>query len=307
MKFVTMAFMLLLIVLVRSSEYLKYPSLFSTCAIVISLVIFWCLNFFSVGLQNLKLVSAFDWGNALPLVSSQVYSIESVGTLLTIRQAMLNPRKINLIVKIVFFVSLALFLLNGWSFQLTYIEPVEIAFDYFQASNVLVHILKFCFYLTLPATICITMFTLFTIFESYSPFKNLLGVEDQSNEHSDSRDWSLNLEKIIEEGINSKSESLQRKPKQKIGFIKIAGVRLLFGCILFFPFLLNINEYFLILLTGSLISPCLGFIFPVIAYNYCFRKELRENKFKKYFNYFVLVLGVALNLASFIDTLQQNN
>ena len=169
--------MILLIISIRSAEYLKYPSLFSTMAIIISLLVFWFMNIFETGFQNKDNLHAFSWSGGLPLISSQVYSIESVGTLLTIRQAMIEPQKITKVVYTVFLLSLCLFLLNGWSFMFSYTSPVEMAFYYFDSSNHIVLFLKICFYLTLPATICITMFTLFTIFESFSVFKNTLGVE----------------------------------------------------------------------------------------------------------------------------------
>ena len=266
------------------------------------------MNFVEVGFETSHSIKAFQLSGALPLVASQVYSIESVGTLLTIRQAMANPSKITLVVKMVFILSLSLFLLNGWSFQLSYANPVQMAFYYFSRTNVLVHVLKVCFYLTLPATISITMFALFAIFESFSPFANLLGVEDSNTQSN------KNLRNSIDTGdstylkmVNSgTTESIQNVNSQP-SFWKIAGVRLLFGCILFFPILLNINEYFLILLTGSLISPCLGFVFPILAYNYYFREKLKKNKIKKIFNYGILIFGLSLNLASFIYTIKDNN
>lgn len=283
-QLVTFFFLLLLMVCIKSAEYLKYPSLFSTVAILVSLVTFWFMNGFQQRFHNFGNIKCFEWSNALPLISSQVYSIESVGTLLTIRQAMKNPDKITLIVKMVFFISLALFIVNGWSFQFSFDSPVEMAFYYYSSSNILVSVLKFCFYLTLPATICITMFSLFSVFESYNFFEKKLGVHANNNSELD--------EHLIQ----------QSSPTQQISYLEIVKMRIVICSILFFPLLLDINEYFLILITGSLISPCLGFIFPIIAYNYCFSEKLKKNKKIKYFNYFILVVGVGFNLASFIET-----
>ena len=366
-KFITFGFMILLISSIRSAEYLKYPSLFSTLAILVSLLVFWSINAFKTGFNNLHDAEAFAISGALPLVSSQVYSIESVGTLLTIRMAMREPTKINRVVLTVFLLSLSLFLFNGWSFMLSYRSPVEMAFYYFKGNNYLVLVLRFCFYLTLPATICITMFTLFSIFESFPILKNTLGVEHSEEEpviakgkkkslihitsfglsirtqqtfeklqkrrskeigiHNSQQKSSNNFDKNSQiESISGNKSKISKKSEQSIQIskkksnaigtpwyvrffksklLKIIGMRLVFGCIFFFPFMLNINEYFLILLTGSLISPCLGFIFPIIAYNICFKEELKQKKSLKFFNMGVLVAGIILNLASFVYTVQK--
>lgn len=349
-KMLTFVFMILLTISIRSAEYLKFPSLFSTLAIIISLLVFWSMNLFETGLKNLDNVEPFTWSGAFPLVSSQVYSIESVGTLLTIRQAMANPQQINRVVVTVFLLSLCLFLLNGWSFMMSYLSPVEMAFYYFKGTNYLVLVLKVCFYLTLPATICITMFTLFTIFESFEPLKDTLGVEHEPEPESvmiSTRNYktsfglSMKTEINVEEyqkslleyqksnqmskdsnmtrEMNLRSNRIAGKNNEKRNsggffkkicgskFLKIAGMRCLLGCILFFPFMLEINEYFLILLTGSLISPCLGFIFPIIAYNYYFREELKTKKVRLIFNWVILVIGVGLNMASFVYTIRKGD
>jgi hypothetical protein len=259
--------------------------------------------------------------------------------------------------------------------MLSYQSPVEMAFYYFKGSNYLVLVLRFCFYLTLPATICITMFTLFTIFESFEFFKNSLGVEHseqevknknkeskKSFEYRNSFGLSMRTENTYERlpnlsskdfrktnsfytksptnlnknsdknGIDNISKFENKTEQDKLNekrdlifkwkenktmkikkwfiklrrskLLKIILMRLMFGTLLFFPFMLNINEYFLILLTGSLISPCLGFIFPIIAFNYCFKKELKTNRKVYVFNWCVLIAGVVLNLASFIYTVQ---
>ena len=81
-KLLTILLMLLLMLIIKSSAYLKVPSLISTAIIIISLLIFWSKNCFEIGLTNLSNMKSFNWSQGLPLISSQVYSIESIGTCL---------------------------------------------------------------------------------------------------------------------------------------------------------------------------------------------------------------------------------
>lgn len=177
-KLITILFMLLLMIIIASSAYLKIPSLLSTAIIIISLVIFWCKNTFEIGLQNWSNMKPFLWAQALPLISSQVYSIESIGTLLTIRQAMKRAYDMKRVIYWVFLISLLLFMFNGWSFYATFTERSEIAFFYFSQDNVLILVLKFCFYLTLPATMAITLFALMAVVDSFDCVKGALKSED---------------------------------------------------------------------------------------------------------------------------------
>lgn len=318
-KFLTVIFLVILIIALKSAEQLKYPSLFSTLAILISLIVFWTFNAIKKGFVNLKNVKMANWNQALPLVASQVYSIESVGTILTIRNAMKNPSKMSFLLKIVFSIAILLFLVNGWSFQLTYKDPIEIGFDYFAKGNALILTLQICFYLTLPATICITMFALLTVFENIPGFENQFGVEDSPNfqeslisNHLSKEDIIIsnqkkfNLQKINTESKNCLNMQKKRKSKE-VSYFQILKMRLMICGILFFPFFLNINEYFLILMTGSLISPCLGFVFPVIAYNYRFSQLGEISISAKVLNYFILIVGVGMNLAAFVHTVTQKN
>ena len=356
-------FLLLLIAGLKSAEMLKYPSLFSTLAILISLFVFWGLNLSKGAFRNFKNVGVAEWGQALPLVASQVYSIESVGTILTIRNTMARPSRLSYLLKVIFVTAIGLFMLNGWSFQMTYRDAVEIGFDYFKGGTVLVLVLEVCFYLTLPATICITMFALLTVFENIPGFEGKFGVEDggevemnsgdyqimedeesesenEENENRNSEDHKnedrqrqlfgeSDTDKKAENKIinsesdrkneedndqnndrNSKNKGLSKDksgPRPKHGYLTILKMRLIFCSILFFPFFLNINEYFVILMTGSLISPCLGFAFPALAYNHHFSNLGKISTFKKVFNYFIMVVGLCLNLAAFVNTVMDGS
>ena len=66
------------------------------------------------------------------------------------------------------------------------------AFFYYSDSNLLVTILKFGFYLTLPATMAITVFALMAVVDSFSCVNGALQSEDNqdnnttlSNNHND--------------------------------------------------------------------------------------------------------------------------
>ena len=374
-KFLTVVFLLLLIAVLKSAEMLKYPSLFSTLAILISLFVFWGLNLANGAFRNFKNVDVAEWGHALPLVASQVYSIESVGTILTIRNTMARPSRLSYLLKVIFVAAIALFMLNGWSFQMSYRDAVEIGFDYFKGGTVLVLVLEVCFYLTLPATICITMFALLTVFENIPGFEGKFGVEDEGqgeaqtesgnyqimedhddeneseneqneneneeNEENESRNQNSedhknddkhrqlfdkadkdqkSKDQIVNSdndansadnnNNNSKNKAVSKNktaPRPKHGYLTILKMRLIFCSILFFPFFLNINEYFVILMTGSLISPCLGFAFPALAYNHHFSNLGKISKCKKVFNYLIMVVGLCLNLAAFVNTVMDGS
>jgi amino acid permease len=285
-------------VVIKSSAYLKIPSLLSTSIIIISLLIFWFKNVFEIGLENLSNVKAFNWEYSLPLVSSQVYSIESIGTLLTIRQAMKRPFDMKRVIHWVFLLSLCLFILNGWSFYSSFTERKEIAFFYYSNDNMLVTILQFGFYLTLPATMIITLFALMAVVDSFGCVKGALQSEDNQTQSLVSSSNSGNLF-----GDND-----QEQPSPAKGNYCLASLyRLLLGILLLSPLLFEIDEYFLILFTGSLISPCLGFIFPIVGYNYYFREQLKEKPLKKVLNYSVLILGIVVNAASFVYTLKNKD
>lgn len=87
-------------------------------------------------------------------------------------------------------------------------------------------------------------------------------------------------------------------------YMGVIGYRFIAGLVLFLPLLFDIDEYFLILFTGSLISPCLSFVFPILAYNYYFKNELKNNKWKLAFNYIVLLIGISANAASFVQIIK---
>lgn len=176
-KLITIVLMILLMLMIKSSEYLKIPSLLSTVIIISSLIIFWIKNLNDFGIKNIYNMDAFKVSGMLPLISSQVYSIESIGTLLTIRQAMKRPKQISSVIKQVFAFSLILFVLNGLSFNISFTSPKEIAFEYYNSENTLIMVLKFAFYLTLPATMTIAVFAVLTTFESIDCLEGKFGVE----------------------------------------------------------------------------------------------------------------------------------
>lgn len=176
-KLITIVLMILLMLIIKSSEYLKIPSLLSTVIIISSLIIFWIKNLNDFGIKNIYNMDAFKVSGMLPLISSQVYSIESIGTLLTIRQAMKRPKQISSVIKQVFAFSLILFVLNGLSFNISFTSPKEIAFEYYNSENTLIMVLKFAFYLTLPATMTIAVFAVLTTFESIDCLEGKFGVE----------------------------------------------------------------------------------------------------------------------------------
>jgi amino acid permease len=81
----------------------------------------------------------------------------------------------------VFLLSLCLFLLNGWSFYATFTERKEMAFFYYSQENTLVTVLKFGFYLTLPATMIITLFALMAVVDSFKCVQGVLQSEDNQS------------------------------------------------------------------------------------------------------------------------------
>ena len=308
-KAVTICLVLLLMVSIRSSAYLKIPSLVSTAVIIVSLVIFWAKNSLEIGFANAANMRACVWANALPLISSQVYSVESIGTLLTIRQAMKRPFDMGLVIRRVFLTGLGLFLANGLSFYSSFTDPAEMAFLYYPTDSVLVAVLKFAFYLTLPATMIITVFALMAVVDSFSWVGGALQSEDN---RAGSRAQSVPAESGTLFGENDREHPPE--PKGSFRGLNSDGAycwavvfRVLLGLLLLMPLLAPINEYVLILLTGSLVSPCLGFVFPILGYNYYFREELKAKPLRRVANYLVLILGISVNAASFAYTLKNSD
>lgn len=59
----------------------------------------------------------------------------------------------------------------------------------------------------------------------------------------------------------------------------------------------------MIVLSGSLIAPFIGFIFPVVSYYLYFRKDYKKMKTQLNFNWLVLVVGLILNFISLVYTI----
>ena len=176
-KIITIILMIVLMILIRTARDLMIPSLISTIVIILSFVVFWFKNTFQHGLKNIENVQPFNFMASLPLIASQVYSVECVGTLLTIRRAMKSPWEMKIVIKYVFSFTLLLFLLNGWSFYLSYKKPIEMSFFYFNNSTWFITVLKFAFYLTNQATMAITVYAMFTLLDSFKFFKGKFGIE----------------------------------------------------------------------------------------------------------------------------------
>ena len=170
------------------------------------------------------------------------------------------------------------------------------AFLYYSQDDTLVTVLKFGFYLTLPATMIITVFALMAVVDSFKCINGSLQSEDNQSQSLPSNSPTLFPE-----------NNQQPDDSPKGNYCSAILSRFLLGILLLFPLLFQIDEYFLILFTGSLISPCLGFIFPILGYNYYFRKELKSTPLRLILNYSVLVLGLVVNTASFIYTLKHKS
>ena len=100
-------------------EKLKYPSYFATIVLISGLMIMWVMNGQRILAEAHKFdIEYFNVKNLPPLIGTQLYSFESIGTLFTVRSTLARPKNMHKVLRITFVFIFALFTLNGVLFLL---------------------------------------------------------------------------------------------------------------------------------------------------------------------------------------------
>ena len=115
-KFITICLLVTLLVIIIEPEKLKFTSYISSIVLVGGIIILWVLNtevWLSRPQPNFALV---DFHNFASVVGNELYAIEGVGTLFTVRSVLREKSKINQVMSISFAIILLIFVVNGISY-----------------------------------------------------------------------------------------------------------------------------------------------------------------------------------------------
>ena len=129
-----------------------------------------------LGFRNAKNVIFADFLNFPPIVSSQFYALESIGTLMCVRSTMKRRSQAKQVITATMLVGGGLFVLNGIMFYLSFYSPKELPFWYF-AGEPVVRGLEILFYCFCPSTVIINHVANLCILEEISFVKKAIRSE----------------------------------------------------------------------------------------------------------------------------------
>lgn len=118
--FVIIIFLLILIFIVEP-EKLKYLSYFASIILVLALLIMWTQNI--IKYITLQKKPYFEYANinyTSNLIGNQLYSLESIGTLFTVRSTLKKPKKMRKVLFWTYFLVTTIFIINGTTFLLVF-------------------------------------------------------------------------------------------------------------------------------------------------------------------------------------------
>ena len=174
-KTLTILLTLSLVFCIVQPENLRYPAYFGAFFTVSSVAAMFFLNL-EIGATNAPNMVPFDFTHFFPFVGSQMYSIGSVGVLITVRSAMKRrsqaPKMIICMMTLIF----VLFVSSGLSFYWGHLSQKDMGFLYFAGSR-LMYVLQICFYLTTPSTYIISVITMMIMLEEISWIRSRLTLE----------------------------------------------------------------------------------------------------------------------------------
>lgn len=115
-KFIIIGLLLASLVIVIEPEKLKFTSYVSTIILVGGIIIMWVLNTKVWMTRPQPDFALVDFHHFAAVVGNQLYAIEGVGTLFTIRSILRERNKINQVMSISFAIILLIFVANGISY-----------------------------------------------------------------------------------------------------------------------------------------------------------------------------------------------
>ena len=167
---------LVLVFFIVQPENLRYPAYFGAFFTVLSVAAMLFLNL-NIGAVNAPNMVPFDFKHFFPFVGSQMYSMESVGVLVTVRSAMKRRSRAPKMIIYTMVLIFILFVSSGLSFYWGHLSQKDMGFFYF-AGNRFMYVLQICFYLTTPSTYIISVITMMIMLEEISWIRDKLTLEE---------------------------------------------------------------------------------------------------------------------------------
>ena len=124
-KLVIIGILVVSLLLVIEPEKLKFTSYVSAVALIGGTIIMWAMN---LGIWAKRPQPEYDLANFKYFsnyVGNQLYAIESIGTLFTVRALLREPAKIDKVMAYTFVFILSMFLLNGSSFLIVSLSDLR--------------------------------------------------------------------------------------------------------------------------------------------------------------------------------------
>lgn len=149
-------------------------------------ILFLCLVYMwgkalSRGFPNFENVPLADIAKFPPIMASQTYSLESIGTLMCVRSTMRRRSQTTKMIVLVMVIGTLLFMTNGFLFSSSFYSPKNLSFLYFPEDKV-VKVLEILFYLLTPSTIIINLITNLTMLEEVQVIKDALKSTDDETD-----------------------------------------------------------------------------------------------------------------------------
>lgn len=171
-KIIFIFIILILVFVIIEPENIRYLSYIGTTILVLSILSMLYYNLELNGL-NTPYMKAYDFSHFFPFVGSQMFGIESIGLLITVRSTMKRrsqaPKMILYSMIGIFF----MFVINGLSFYSAHLSAKDFSFFYFP-KNVYLKILEIGFYITTPSTFMTSIITMMMILEEISYIRKFL-------------------------------------------------------------------------------------------------------------------------------------
>lgn len=115
-KFIIICLLIALLIIIIEPEKLKFTSYISSIVLVGGIIILWVLNTEVWLSRPQPSFALFDFHNFTSLVGNELYAIEGVGTLFTVRSVLRERSKINQVMFVSFAIILVIFVINGISY-----------------------------------------------------------------------------------------------------------------------------------------------------------------------------------------------
>jgi hypothetical protein len=136
----------------------------------------------SQGFPNIPNVPIANINKFPPILASQTYSLESIGTLMCVRSTMRRRSQTTKMIVFVMGIGGSLFIINGILFSFSMYSPKDLPFLYYP-SNGIVKTLEILFYLLTPSTIIINQLTNLTMLEEITFIKDIIKSKDDEEDY----------------------------------------------------------------------------------------------------------------------------